>query len=297
MKVQRIASVSMVVGLTLWLLLGAGAMLRAEEKSFLWKVRSEKNTLYLLGSVHFLKKEHYPLKKVVETAFERSQKLVLEIDLGKTEPQKAQREMLTRGMNTGGATLDKSVSPETLALVEKRARELRIGVQGLNHFKPWLVALTISTLKLQQLGFDPNYGVDRYFFERAKKDEKEISGLESFEYQLNLFDRLSAREQERMLLQTLKDLDLLEKGVDRIIQAWTNGNSEALESLLLGSFKEYPEIYQKIMYDRNRQWLPRIEGFLSQNEITMVVVGAGHLIGRGGLVDLLKERGFAVEQM
>jgi uncharacterized protein len=269
----------------------------AQGKSFLWEIRSAKTTVYLLGSIHFLKKESYPLNQVIEQAFSNTQKLVLEIDLGAVDQQKSQHSMVLKGMAADARTLRERVSTETFELTERRAEELGMKIQTLSRFKPWFVALAISTLKLQKLGFDPNYGVDRYFAERAKKDKKEIVGLETFEYQIDLFDRMSPEGQEMLLLQTLKDLDMMEKELDRLVQSWQSGDSQALETLLLKSYREYPEVYQSLIYDRNRKWLPRIERFLSQTESTLVVVGAGHLVGDGGLIDLLKERGYAVEQL
>lgn len=179
----------------------------------------------------------------------------------------------------------------------ERAQGLGLDLRKLEPFKPWVVAIMLTALQLQKLGFDPKYGVDRHFFERAQAANKPVIGLETPESQFSVFDQMSPKQQELMLLQTLRDLELFETGVQRLLGAWNTGDEKLLEALILGGFKEHPELYQRVMLDRNRQWLPSLEGFLAQSEVHMVVVGAGHLVGQGNLIELLKQRGYIVEQM
>jgi hypothetical protein len=269
----------------------------AQEKSFLWKVRSEKNSVYILGSIHFLKKESYPLKQSIEQAFDAVSKLVLEIDLQSATPEKTRRVTLENGVFRDGTTLQQNVDKETYDLTERRARELGIDLRAMNPLKPWLVAMMLTTMKLQKLGFDPNYGVDRYLAERAKRSGKSTGGLESLEFQIGLLDGLSRRDQEMMLRETLKELDRLDQGVDQIVQLWLKGDVGSLEEWLLAGMREYPEVHEKIIVERNRRWLPQIEKMIAQGENTMVVVGAAHLVGREGVIELLKQRGYTVEQL
>ena len=60
--------------------------------------------------------------------------------------------------------------------------------------------------------------------------------------------------------------------------------------------RDYPEIHRKVIDDRNRRWLPQIEGLLSRGENALIVVGAAHLVGKNGIIELLKDRGYSVEQ-
>lgn len=182
-------------------------------------------------------------------------------------------------------------------MVEKRAKELGMDIQALNRLQPWFVALTLSALKLQTLGFDPNYGIDQYFAEKAKKEKKEIVALETWEDQINLFVGMSQESQELLLLRTLRDLEVMEKELTRIVRSWTVGDVRTIETLLLESFKEYPQVYRRLISDRNKNWLPKIEKLLDQDENYIVVVGAGHLVGKEGIIALLKEKGYSVDQL
>jgi uncharacterized protein YbaP (TraB family) len=276
---------------------GGAAPLRAQDKSFLWRVQSDKNTVYILGSLHLLKKDNYPLNRKIEAAFERSSKIVFEVDLRAMEPEKTTALLAERGMYRDGTTLAQKVSQDTYALASERAKGLGIDIRALSQFKPWVVALTLSQLKLQKIGLDPRYGVDRHFFRRARDVNKTTLALESSEAQLALFDQMSDQQQELMLRQTLKDLNQLDSGLDRLVAAWLAGDTRMLEELLLGGFKEFPELYQRLMVERNRKWIPQLERFLAEREVHMVIVGAGHLVGKESVIELLRERGYTVEQL
>lgn len=282
---------------TLLFFLASPQLLSAQEKSLLWRIRSGPNAVYVLGSIHFLKKENYPLKKDIEEAFEDSKKLVLEIDLQTTDRQKTEQVTMQKAINRDGTTLQQNVSAETYSLAEKKARELGIDLRPLNPLKTWFVALTLSAVKLQKLGFDPTYGVDRYLAERAKSSAKPMAGLETLEYQLGIFDQLSPRDQELMLHETLEEMDLLEKSADRVVQAWFKGDASLLEESLLAGMRQYPELYRKLIVERNRRWLPQIEQMIKEGGNTLVVVGAAHLVGKDGVIELLKQRGYTVEQL
>jgi uncharacterized protein YbaP (TraB family) len=279
-----------------FLLAGLTGELRAQEKTFLWRVNSDQNRLYILGSIHLLKKETYPLKKSIEDAFEQTKKLVLEIDLSSANSQKIQQLMLQKSISTDGTMLHQSVSDETYQAVAKRAKELDIDIRVLSPFKPWVIAMTMAAIKLQQLGFDPSLGVDRHLAERAKQTDKPTAGLETAEFQLDLFDRFSAKEQELLLRQSMDEMDHVERNVTAIVQAWKSGDVGAVERHLLVGMRDYPEIHRKVIDDRNQRWLPQIENLLSGGENALIVVGAAHLVGKNGIIELLKDRGYRVEQ-
>lgn len=269
--------------------------LEAQEKSFLWKVGKEGKSIYLLGSIHYLKRENFPLRKPILDALAASKRLVLEIDLNNTPAGAAQRATLEKAVYRDGSTLEQNVEPDIFQLATKRATEIGIDPQVLKPMKPWFVALTMMAIKFQQLGLDANLGVDRYLAERAKSSGKPTSGLETLEFQLTLLDQLPKRDQEMMLRETVTELDLLDKNLDQIVQSWLKGDSASLENLLLAGMKEYPELHQKIIVERNRRWLPQIEKAIGQGG-AMVVVGAAHLVGPDGVVEMLRSRGYELEQ-
>ncbi len=166
----------------------------------------------------------------------------------------------------------------------------------LNPMKPWFAALTMVAIKLRRMGLDPKFGVDRHLAERAKNTGKPTGGLETLEFQLEIFDGLSKREQELMLRETVSELERLDRDIDAIVNAWLKGEGDQLSSLLNAGMQEYPELYEKILIERNRRWVGGIEQLIQQESGAMVVVGAAHLVGKDSVVEMLKAKGYSVEQ-
>lgn len=268
-----------------------------DRKHPLWKISSKTNTVYLLGSVHVLKQDAYPLDKSIEKAYENSPRLFFEINLGEVEAQKLQQLTVARGVYHDGRTLKDDLSAQTYKFVKKRLEDYGLNIEDFERFKPWLMAMSIEASELQRLGFDPSQGVDNYFYEKAKKDKKKIDGFETVEYQLNLLGDMPAGLQEAILLQTMKDVDDLQKELNVIIEAWESGNAEALNTVLLKNFRDFPDVYQRLITDRNKDWMPKIESLIGQKENAMIILGAAHLVGKGGILAALKQRGYQVEQL
>jgi uncharacterized protein YbaP (TraB family) len=268
------------------------------QKSFLWKVRSNAGTVYLLGSVHAFKRELYPLPGKIENAFNECDTLVVEADVGELGMEKVIT-MLEGAIYHGSEMLEGHLSPGTYALARTRLAASGVPIELFQKTKPWLLALVISTLEMQKLGFDPEYGIDKHFLDKAR-DRKRIMELESVDYQAGLLSSLSDSDQDRFLLYTLRDLDILEKEMDTLLKAWTAGDTKTMESIVAKSAGEDPgisSVYEKLLGERNRNMTSRIDGFLSSGGKYFVVVGAGHLVGKRGIPELLKKKGYAVEQL
>jgi len=288
---HRVGSVLLTM---LWL--GAAANVRAEEKSLLWKITKGASSVYILGSIHYLRSENYPLKKAILDAFDTSKRLVLEIDLNATSGEAAQRLMLEKALFRDGTTLPENIGAETYQLAAERATQLGIDMRIFNQMKPWFVAINLIAIKLKALQLDPRRGVDQYLASEAKRRGKPTSGLETLEFQIGLLDQLSKQNQEAMLRETVTELDLLDRNIDEIVRSWVDGDEALLAKLLLAGMVEFPEIHQKVLVERNRRWLPEIEKSLEQGSEALIVVGAAHLVGPDGIIEMLKTKGYSVEQ-
>ena len=268
------------------------------QRSFLWRVQSKTNTVYVLGSIHFFKKEAYPLHRKIESAFNQSEVLVVEAnvnDIAKLDIEK----LVESAMYLGPETLERHVSAETYELIKKETGRLGIPLELINRQKPWFLALVLESLELLKLGFDPNYGIDKYFLSRAT-GKKKIVELESLDYQIDLLSKFSDQEQELFLLYTVKDLRVLRQELDRLTQAWISGDAKGMESIMTRGFAEdrrMSSLYEKLILERNRSMASKIEEFLRNKEIYFAVVGAAHLVGNQGIIEILKGRGYLVEQL
>jgi uncharacterized protein YbaP (TraB family) len=271
--------------------------LSQSKKSFLWRVQSKTNMVYILGSIHYLKKEAYPLQEKIEKAFYQCATLVVETNVN-DEKRKDLQKLAGPAFYPGSETFEDHVSPKTNELVKKELVRLGIPLDLVWKQKPWLLAMTLASFEILKLGFDPNYGIDQYFLSKAT-GQKEILELESFDDQIALFSKFSEKEQELFLVYILKDIKVLERELNRLVQAWISGDTKNLEAIILRSVQEdkrLAPIYKKLIYDRNRNMASKIEDYLKTKETYFIVVGAGHLVGKQGIIEILKGKGFAVEQ-
>lgn len=270
---------------------------QAQGKHFLWKVEAPGGAVaYLLGSLHVLTADSYPLPAAIEKAFAESNTLVEEVDLDEISDPMAMMGALAKAMLTDGQTLDKIIAPSTYADVKKRAEDVGLPMVALDRMKPWLVAVTLMAPTLQAAGFKPEFGVDRHFFDRATARGMKRQALETVAYQLDRFDAMPVPVQEALLKTTIADLDTQVNDVKQMVRAWSAGDAAAVEKLTLTSFKDSPELYKRLLVERNENWVPHVEKCLAGNAGCFIVVGAAHLVGRDGLPALLAKKGMKVTQ-
>ena len=269
----------------------------AEARSFAWKVSRAGQTVYIVGSVHMLSKDYYPLPPALDTVYKESDLLVEEADLGEMLSADGQMSMLTRGMLPDDQSLEKVISPATYADVSKRLQAAGMPMEPFSRLKPWAIALMLLGLEWQRAGFDPNLGLDKHFYDRAQSDGKPVQGLETAEFQISRFDEMTYEQQDRMLRETLKEADTEQTSVRTLADAWRAGDAPAVERIVLQDLKSDPQMYQRLLIDRNRNWMPKIEALFSRSGRSLVIVGAAHVVGPDGLLAMLKTRGYAIEQM
>jgi len=265
-------------------------------KHFLWSIRTQKNTVYLLGSVHFLRQDAYPLAEAIEKAYSDSQKIVFEADIDGGNAPELQAKMMSLGLYLDGQTLQQNVSEQTYKILGEKVTAIGLPVSQFDGFRPWFAALMLTVMELQKMQFDPRYGVDAHFFRKAKEDGKQRIFLEPVEFQIDLFAKMGPREQESFLRQTMEDLAVIESMVSDMVNSWQTGDVDTLGSILSMSFNKHPEMYDRLMVQRNQKWVSRIEDLLNQDGNVLVIVGAGHLVGEKNLLQLLTKRGYKIEQ-
>lgn len=284
-------------GLLACSLIAGGASAQTGKKHFLWKVEGPKGgVVYLLGSMHVLTPDFYPLAPEIEQAFAASSTLVEEVDIDEMSDPMQMMNALAKAMLTDGRTLDQLIAPATFAEVKRRAEKAGLPMAALQRMKPWLVAITLVVPTLQAAGFQPELGVDKHFFDRAKRSGMKRQSLETLAYQLDRFDQMPMKLQEEMLKTTLADLDSQSGNIGTLAKAWSEGDVKGLEVLMLGAFLDSPEIYERLLVERNRNWIPTVDTCLEQKSGCFIVIGAAHLVGPHGIPTLLEKKGYKVTQ-
>jgi len=270
----------------------------AQAKSFGWKVTGKNGgTVYLIGSVHLLSSDFYPLQPPLEAAYKDSDLLVEEVDMAELTDPASQVSLLGKAMLPSSSPLDKVISAETYQLLVKRATALGLPVEPFKLLKPWMAALTLVQTEWQQAGFDPQLGLDKHFYDQAKADGKATQGLETAEYQISRLDGMTMEQQEHLLAESLRELDDEKANMKKLVEAWRTGDVASVEKIVLSDLKSEPVLYQRLLVERNRNWLPKIEALFARPKHALVVVGAAHLVGPDGLLTALRTKGYTVEQL
>jgi uncharacterized protein YbaP (TraB family) len=262
----------------------------------LWELHGKHNTVYLLGSIHVLRPNDYPLAPVVLDAYTHAGSLLMEVNLEEIDSDQVQAEMLASATLSDGKTLPDVLGKQRYERAAALAHEIGVDLSKFDQFAPWFAAEAISELQLTQLGFQPENGVEMYFMDRARSDGKSVDGLETVHDQISVFQNMSLDAQAEYLLSSLEQAHDLPKEVDSMVRAWQRGDTRWFESELQSDLGHDSDLYQSVLLARNRKWVPKIEALLKGDKNYLVIVGTGHLAGQGSVVELLKKDGIVATQ-
>jgi uncharacterized protein YbaP (TraB family) len=266
---------------------------QAKAASCVWKVTNTKgNTLFLAGSVHALSSSDYPLPHAYNYAFDASQRMVCEVD--EKALQKTSEGIMKAGQYRRGDSLKNHVDPRTYEWLKRFFALIHVEEKEFSRFRPWMIGLMLESPSAH--GQSEDLGVEEFLIRRAHANSKPITGLESVREHAEIFSGLTDKQGEAYLLllfilpkETKKDVPL--------IQAWRRGDADTLTRQMLDSFHDFPSLGDRILTARNVRWMPKIEGYLNSGQTYLVVAGAAHMGGPGGLVAMMKARGYRVEQL
>jgi uncharacterized protein len=277
------------------LLLAVLATPLARAEPAMWVIRDNDSTIYLVGTVHALRPEMLWNSEKIMKAVGESTELWLELVDG--DNQELAAPLIQKYGIDAAKPLSKKLTFDERAKLAKVAEQYGIAAATLEPLKPWAVALMLTVLQIQKAGYDPKAGVDRLLRAQAEKEGDKVVGLETMEEQIRLFADLPDREQAAFLDQTL---DQAAEGIellDRIAKAWSEGDMDLIAEVFSGEMKkEAPNIYQKLIVDRNVRWAGQVEEILRGSGIHQIAVGAGHLAGPDSLQAQLEKRGIKVER-
>ncbi|MEI7036348.1 TraB/GumN family protein [Fulvimonas yonginensis] len=245
----------------------------------LWAVRDADTTIYLFGTVHLLPHDtdwHFP---ALDRALADSRAMYVEIV---DDDQANMTALVLRyGIDTAHP-LSGLLSPFDRGRLERAARLADVpgGVAALEVMRPWLAALTLTVAPLTKAGLDPAQGVDRQLRAAMEKAGKPVHGLETAEQQIRFLAEMPQSMQLAMLRSTLRDADRATVDLKAIIEAWKSGDDAALARLENDLMRrEEPQLYQRLLVERNATWAKRIEAMLAQPGTVFIAVGAAHLAG------------------
>lgn len=268
----------------------------AAAETSIWKISNDKNTVYLGGTFHLLKPSDYPLPKEFEEVYKKVNWLVFETNLSELEGPEFQKKFIDKMTLPSGKILVDQLSPKAYSELIRYAAKNNIDTGRLQHFKPQMVGVVISIEELKKLGLTAE-GVDTFMTKKAKQDGKVVSQLESVDEQIDYIANMGTGNESNYILQTLKDIEDLPEDLNDMSTAWKSGDANSLAKTGIEPMMEdYPNIYQSLLVERNNNWMPKVEKLIQHPEEKFILVGALHLVGKDGLLQQLKEKGYQVEQ-
>jgi uncharacterized protein YbaP (TraB family) len=260
----------------------------------LWVVKDADTTIYLFGTVHILKPGLSWFDEGVSQAFDKSDRLVLEM----VEPSPAESQALFSklAIDTSGKTLRSKMTDADRPIYEAAIGKIGLPVAALDPFDPWAAAVTLTVLAMQKQGFDINSGVEKQLTAAANAAKKPISGVETMEYQLGVFDAISESEQLRFLIESAKVIDDSEKTMDRMVELWATPDPDGLGKLMNDGLTSRA-LYDALLTRRNANWAKWIKAEMDKPGTTFMAVGAGHLAGPTSVQALLPAYGLNAERV
>lgn len=272
-------------------------MSQSYAESSVWKLQKGDSVLYLGGTCHLLRPSDFPLPMEFDIAYRASDLLVFETDYAKLKDPGTQQALMLHSMYTDGSTIEKYLSPKTYRLLDQYCANNGIPLSGLKQFKPSLIAFTMMAMELAKFNVTQE-GVDSFFYQSAKHDRKSVEVFETVEEQIQFITGMGEGNEEAFIKHTLNDMKTIKEQYEAMIDAWRKGEDKKLNKLMVVDLKtKYPELYQKLLVDRNENWLPMIKAYSRTPQKEFILVGVGHLVGPDGIVASLRKNGYSVEKL
>ena len=265
-------------------------------KGLLFEVKSGNKTVHLFGSIHLANADFYPLSSAVQKAYEQADTLAVEADVTDAEASKSALPLMRY---LAPDQLQRHLSKTTWKQLHAVAGS---GLEQLQEFKPAVVAMVLTLGAFAQRGYDPAFGIDLHFIERAKADKKKIVELESIAFQAGVLGGLTDEEGDALLKQTLEAFGNGEalRDAENMVAMWKSGDVGGLATLFQDAANKdagSKKLMKLLLDDRNVTMTKKIARMLAAGSKVFVVVGAGHLAGDHSIIDLLQKQGVQVRQI
>jgi hypothetical protein len=269
----------------------------ATAETSVWKAQKGNSVIYLGGTCHVLRESDYPLPPEFDKAYQSSEIVVFETDLGKLQEPSTQQRLLAKSMYSDGSTIDKHLSAQAYATLSAYCEASGIPLQALLQFKPSMLMITLTIMELMKSGVSQQ-GVDQFFHDLAKKDGKVVAGLETVDQQIDFVASMADGNEDEFVTYAIKDMKTLKQQYGILVEAWRTGDTVKLQEIMVSELKSrWPELYNKLITDRNRNWLPKIEAYRQTPQREFVLVGAGHLVGPDGILAALQKKGYTIDKL
>lgn len=273
------------------------------EKSLLWEVTGKglESPSYVYGTIHMIDKKDFFFTDPTKVAMNQADQFAFEIDLEQMNDIGAMMPLMMKAFMRGDTSLSDLLTTEEYEMVSKHFQKIGLPLMFVERIKPMFLSAMTGGDMLSPHGADNGQsGMVSYEFEImdiAKKGEKPISGLETAEFQMSMFDSIPYKVQAQMLIEAIKsEADPSGNNqMDEMVQMYKDQDIDAMVSMMdeeggIGGFEDL------LLVNRNKKWIPIMEDMMKE-KVTFFAVGAGHLGGEYGVIRLLQNAGYKLKPL
>ena len=275
------------------------------ENALLWEISGKKlqNPSYLYGTIHLIPRADYFLSEKTKEVFKKASHVAFEIDLEETMDIAGLMPMMMKMYMNNDTTLRDLLTQEEYTEVKAHFDKIGLPLGFLERIKPMFLSMLASEDVAASMGKGQSKeesSTTSYEFEllaMAQEQKKDVAGLETAAYQMSMFDSIPYKAQAKMLVDAINSEDT--SGNDefaRMVEMYKNQDIQGMQSMMSDSEDGLGKYEDLLLVGRNRNWIPVMEGMMREN-ITFFAVGAGHLGGKQGVVNLLREQGYTLTPM
>lgn len=289
----------------------------SEVHPLLWEVSAKKGDgkVYLFGSIHVADESIYPLPDAVMSAFNESSSLAVEFDITEFGNDINQQiEMLNSMLLPNGENARDIMGDELYEKVKSfLINNGAVFYDAYNSYNMYFWSSLVDEVLLMKSDLKTENGVDNHFLLLAHDSGKEILNIESMEFQMDILNSTPDELQLYMIEQTIDEQDSYNDDLNALYNAYISGNEEELikyalvdmselenevlddyEKIIVSQLKDYNDA---MVYDRNKNMAKAAIKYMESGKNVFLVVGAAHMIGEGGIVSLLRQAGYTVNEV
>jgi uncharacterized protein len=276
----------------------------ANEKTLLWEISGKglKKPSFLYGTIHIIPKADYFMSEATKKAFDASQKVTFEINMKEMNNPMAMMSMMSKVMMPNGKRLKDLINEDDYKLVKRRFDSLGMPIQMLERIKPMFLSVMVGN-DGEKMSLDGDGGMGKStsyemeFMKMGETQNKEFSGLETVEFQMGIFDSIPYQAQAEMLVKTIKGGSSGNSDMKKMVDMYKAQDIDAMSQMLQSSEESELASYENMLIiNRNRNWIPIMAKTMAE-KVTFFAVGAGHLGGKEGVVNLLRREGYRLKPL
>lgn len=262
-----------------------------------WVAASGERTVYLGGTIHMLRAWDFPLPVEFDQAYKKASTIVFETELGTLKNARLQQINRSDFTYNDGRTLDQVLSRKAYMTLMGYSEKIGVPVSHLHLLKPSIAVAALQSVELRRNGMTEK-GVDYHFYERAVADGKVTRGLASVEEHLKYLAEQADGDEDDYVIHAIKDFKRMTMLLSQMVDMWRKGDTARIDQFSIAEMKaKYPKLYDRLLVERNRKWMPIIESYFKTPATEFVLVGAAHLAGEQGLLKQLADRGYRIDRL